>query len=70
MQEMRSYLYHIFFRIGRHFSQVRRNNGLTPGEFGVLWIIEQSESQALHPAEISKRMGITRPSLTPILRGR
>ena len=68
MQEQRSYLYHIFFRICRHFSQVRRNNGLTPGEFGVLWTLEQAESQALHPAEISKRMGITRPSLTPILR--
>lgn len=68
MQEKRSYLYHIFFRICRHFMQVRRHNGLTPGEFGVLWTIEQSGSQALHPSEISKRMGITRPSLTPILR--
>lgn len=69
MQEQRSYLYHIFFRICRHFMQVRRNNGLTPGEFSVLWTIEQADSQALHPAEISKQMGITRPSLTPILRG-
>ncbi len=68
MQEQRSYLYHIFFRICRHFSQVRHNNGLTPGEFGALWTLEQAENQALHPAEISKRMGITRPSLTPILR--
>ncbi len=68
MQEQRSYLYHIFFRICRHFSQVRRNNDLTPGEFGVLWTLEQAEGQALHPAEISKRMGLTRPSLTPILR--
>ena len=68
MQEKRSYLYHIFFRISRHFMQVRRHNGLTPGEFGVLWTIEKSEHQALHPAEISKRMGITRPSLTPVLR--
>lgn len=68
MQEQRSYLYHIFFRICRHFSQVRRHNGLTPGEFGVLWTLERAEGQALHPAEISKRMGITRPSLTPILR--
>ncbi|WMJ84037.1 MarR family winged helix-turn-helix transcriptional regulator [Oscillospiraceae bacterium LTW-04] len=68
MQEQRSYLYHIFFRICRHFMQVRRNNGLRPGEFSVLWTIEQAEGQALHPAEISKHMGITRPSLTPILR--
>ena len=68
MQEKRSYLYHIFFRISRHFTRVRRNNGLTPGEFSVLWTIEQVEGQALHPAEISKRLGITRPSLTPILR--
>lgn len=68
MQEKRSYLYHIFFRICRYFTQARHDNGLTPGEFGVLWTIEQAEGQALHPAEISKRMGITRPSLTPILR--
>lgn len=68
MQEQRSYLYHIFFRICRHFSQVRRNNDLTPGAFGVLYTLEQAEGQALHPAEISKHMGLTRPSLTPILR--
>lgn len=68
MQDKRYYLYNIFLRISRYFMHSKHNSELTPGEFGVIWTISQSEGKALYPSNISKRMGIARPSLTPLLR--
>ena len=68
LEDYSAYIYHAFLRISRYLARTRHNSGLRPGEFGVLWLIEQSEEKALHPSTISRRMGIARPSLTPMLR--
>ena len=68
LKDYSAYIYHAFLRIGRYLSRTRHNSGLRPGECGVLWLIEQSEGKALHPSTISRRLGIARPSLSPMLR--
>lgn len=58
-----------FERICRYQMQQRpKELDLRPSEVAVLWTIEQSPNQCMYPSEISKKMGIQRPSLTPLLR--
>lgn len=67
MQEKNSYIFNVLNKISSYLNSSTYHN-LTAGEYGVLWAIDNSEGKALHPSEVSRLIGIARPSLTPILR--
>ena len=64
-----NYLCRAFGRIHRSMLRGnRRGPELRPSEAGALWTIDHAGDGGIHPSEVSRRMSIARPSLTPILR--
>lgn len=64
-----NYLCRAFGRIHRSMLRGnRRGPELRPSEAGALWTIDHAGDGGIHPSEVSRRMSMARPSLTPILR--